>query len=92
MTTFYFTFAYTDPYVPAIPKGGVNFDPYWVPPESEPKLNAALVTYRENIRAFVDGYVKDWNEELARIGGWIAGDPPAYAEQQYEQWPRSIEI
>ena len=29
---------------------------------------------------------------LARIGGWIPGDPPAYAEQQYEQWARSIEI
>ena len=29
MTTFYFTFAYTAPYVPAIPKGGDNLDPYW---------------------------------------------------------------
>jgi lipoxygenase len=91
MTTFYFTFAYTDPYVPAIPKGGVDLDPYWQPP-TDPQCNAALVSYRENIRAFVNAYVKDWNKELARIGGWIPGDPPAYAEQQYEQWPRSIEI
>jgi hypothetical protein len=90
MTTFYFTFSYTDPYMPAIPKGGVNLDPYW--PSSEPKCNAALVSYREGIRTFVNAYVKDWNKELARIGGWIPGDPPAYAEQQYEQWPRSIEI
>ena len=92
MTTFYFTFAYTDPYKAAIPTGGINLDPYWLPPSSEPACNAALITYRKNIRAFVDAYVKDWNKELARIGGWVAGDPPAYAEQQYEQWARSIEI
>ena len=78
--------------MPAIPRAASNLDPYWLPPSSEPACNAALITYRKNIRAFVDAYVKDWNKELARIGGWIAGDPPAYAEQQYEQWPRGIEI
>ena len=72
MTTFYFTFAYTDPNLPAIPTGGINLDPYWLPPSSEPACNAALIAYRKNIRAFVDAYVKDWNKELA---GSAAGLP-----------------
>jgi hypothetical protein len=92
MTTFYFTFAYSDPYVPAIPKGGVNLDLYWQPPSSQPKCNAALIAYRENIQAFVKAYTKDWNDEVARICGRIAGTPPAYADGQVEQWPRNIEI
>jgi hypothetical protein len=37
-------------------------------------------------------FADDWNKELARIRGVPAGAPPAYADNQAEQWPRSIEI
>ena len=95
MATFYFTFAYSEPYVPAIPKGGVNLDPYWPDQPgtaSEQACNAALYKYRAGISSFVDAYTDDWNKELARIRGIPAGAPPSYAEHQAEQWPRSIEI
>jgi hypothetical protein len=94
MTTFYFTFAYSEPYVPAIPKGGDNLDPYWPEPgsASDKACNAALFKYRAGIRSFVKAYTDDWNEQLARIRGVPAGAPPSYAQNQAEQWPRSIEI
>jgi len=90
MTTFYFTFVYSPPYRPLIPRGGLNLDPYW--PPSEQACNDALFKYREGIRSFVKAYTEDWNTELARIRGVPVGSPPSYAENQYEQWPRSIEI
>jgi hypothetical protein len=93
MATFYFTFAYSEPYVPAIPKGGDNLDPYWPDPgtPSDGACNSALLQYRANIRSFVTTYTNKWNEELARIRG-VPGPVPSYAENQAEQWPRSIEI
>ena len=93
MATFYFTFAYSEPYAPAIPKG-VNLDPYWPVPgtPADQACNAALVKYRANIASFVTDYTKKWNEELARIAGVPTGPIPAYAKKQDEQWPRSIEI
>lgn len=93
MATFYFTFAYSEPYVPAIPKGGDNLDPYWPDPgtPSDEACNSALLQYRANIRSFVTMYTDKWNEELARIRG-VPGPVPSYAENQAEQWPRSIEI
>jgi hypothetical protein len=94
MATFYFTFAYSEPYVPAIPKSGDNLDPYWPEPgtPTDQACNAALLQYRKNIRSFVTHYTKKWNDELARIRGVPAGPVPSYAENQAEQWPRSIEI
>ncbi len=95
MSTFYFTFAYSEPYVPAIPKGGDNLDPYWpVDPgtPSDQACNAALFKYRAEIRSFVKAYTDAWNEELARIRGLPTGPVPSYAQNQAEQWPRSIEI
>jgi hypothetical protein len=94
MATFYFTFAYSEPYVPAIPKGGDNLDPYWPVPgtPSDQACNAALLQYRANIRSFVTTYTNNWNDELARIGGVPTAPVPSYAENQAEQWPRSIEI
>jgi hypothetical protein len=94
MSTFYFTFAYSEPYVPAIPKGGDNLDPYWPEPgtPSDQACNAALFKYRAGIRSFVKAYTDDWNKGLARIRGVPAGAPPSYADNQAEQWPRSIEI
>jgi hypothetical protein len=90
MATFYFTFVYSPPYLPLIPRGGLNLDPYW--PPSEQACNDALFKYREGIGSFVKVYTEDWNTELARIRGVPVGSPPSYAENQYEQWPRSIEI
>jgi hypothetical protein len=88
MTTFFFTFAYSPPYASLIPAGGINLDPWF----SSPKCNAALVTFRGRIRKFVDEYIENWNNELARISGRDPGSLPSYAENQYGQWPRSIEI
>jgi hypothetical protein len=91
MTTFVFTFAYSPPYESLIPGGGENLDP-WFPP-AQVKSNAALVTLRKRIRAFVDEYVSDWNAELLRLAGKPPGaPPPAYSAGQYQQWPTSIEI
>ena len=90
MTTFVFTFAYSPPYASLLPGGAVNVDP-WFPP-AQPKSNAALVTFREQIRGFIDEYTTDWNEALARLRGLPAGPIPAYATDQYSQWPSSIEI
>ena len=97
MATFYFTFAYTTPYVPAIPTGGENLDLYW--PDSpgtaaDAACNAALVKYRQDISSFVTTYTDNWNAELARIGGVPVGPIPGYANPvtQVQQWPRSIEI
>lgn len=87
MTTFFFTFAYSPPYRSLIPSGGVDLDPWF----SSPNCNAALVTFRKRIKSFVDEYVEEWNEALARIRGG-PGAIPAYATNQYGQWPSSIEI
>lgn len=88
MTTFFFTFAYSPPYAPLIPPGGDNRDLWF----SSPRCNAALVAFRGQIRDFVDEYIENWNNELARISGRPPGSLPSYAENQYGQWPRSIEI
>ncbi len=97
MTTFYFTFADTPPTTPAIPGGGDNLDPYWLPYPGTPSdnaCNAALFKYRQGIRSFVDFYTNNWNKELARIGEAPVGPVPSYADPtaQVAQWPRSIEI
>jgi hypothetical protein len=95
MTTFYFTFAYSLPYVPAIPFGGIEAGLYWPDPGTpqDKACNAALMKYRSGIEAFVKAYTAKWNAALALI----AGSPrhiPAYADpdEQAAQWPRSIEI
>ncbi len=88
MTTFYFTFAYTHPYETLIPSGGVESDLYF----TKQSCNDALVTYRTRIKAFVDEYLQEWNQAIARIRGGAAGPLPGYAQDQYGQWPRSIEI
>ena len=90
MTTFYFTFVYSQPYERLIPKEGPAHDPYF--PASQANCNKALIAYRTGIGAFVDAYVTQWNEELARIRGGATEPPPSYAEHQAGQWPRSIEI
>ena len=90
MTTFFYTFVYSQPYVPLIPSKGINADPYF--PPSQPQCNAALVKFRQDIHNFVDTYVTDWNEAIAWLRGQPAGSPPSYAENQYEQWSLNIEL
>jgi Lipoxygenase len=90
MTTFYFTFVYSKPYEPLIPKDGPTTDLYF--PEEQQNCNEALVTYRTRIGEFVDEYTAAWNETLARIRESAPGPLPSYAEHQAGQWPLSIEI
>ncbi len=91
MATFVFIFAFSSPYASLIPGGDVNLDP-WFPPAQQ-ACNDALVTFRERIKAFVDTYVADWNAELGRLAKRPPGSPaPGYADDQYPQWPSSIEI
>jgi Lipoxygenase len=90
MTTFYFTFVYSKPYAPLIPKGGAASDPYF--PKTQPNCNKALVAYRTAIGQFVSDYTTAWNQALARIRGGAPGSVPGYAKDQAEQWPLSIEI
>ena len=91
MTTFYFTFVYSKPYEPLIPRGGPKSDPYF------PKTQDRAATRRwsrteTGIQTFVNDYAVAWNETLARIRGTAPGPLPSYAENQAGQWPLSIEI
>jgi hypothetical protein len=90
MTTFYFTFVYSPPYKPLIPKAGPAADPYF--PTTQPNCNKALVAYRTAIQTFVNDYAVAWNETLARMRGKPAGPLPPSAENQAGQWPLSVEI
>jgi hypothetical protein len=90
MTTFYFTFCYSQPYERLIPGDGVKSHPYY--PRSQEGSNAALVAFREGIEAFCDKYAVAWNQSLDRFRHGRPGSPPAYAGNQYGQWPPSIEI
>jgi len=89
MTTFYYTFVYSQPYTPLIPSGGAEADPYF--PKSQPGCNQALFAYRTAISAFAGEYLIAWNKALDEIRG-TTGAPPKYAENQAGQWPSSIEI
>jgi hypothetical protein len=90
MTTFYYTFIHSAPYMSFIPSQGITADPYFPGPPGNP-CNQALFRYRARIRAFVDDYVAAWDTALAGLRG---GDPgtPAYAMDLYQQWPSSIEL
>ena len=88
MTTFYYTFVYSQPYKPLIPKGGPTADPHF----ERQNCKDALIAYRQRIEGFVTEYGRAWNETLARIRGTSAGPLPGYAQHQAEQWPLSIEI
>ncbi|MGN6797696.1 MAG: lipoxygenase family protein [Gaiellaceae bacterium] len=90
MTTFYFTFVYSQPYDTLIPAGGADKNPYF--PESQPACNQALFAYRRAIAAWVDEYLIAWNTAINEIRDTPGAPPPRYAENQAEQWPSSIEI
>jgi len=90
MTTFFFTFVYSLPSEPLIPTGGITAEPHF--PPSQSACNPALFKYRQDIHDFVDTFVADWNDAVARIRGTGPGSPPSYADNQYEQWSLSIEL
>ena len=89
MTTFYFTFVYSEPYERLIPNKGIKSEPYFS--GEQKSCNDALFAFRTGISAFVDKYLVAWNDALERIRG-APGLPPSYAEDQAGQWPSSIEI
>ena len=86
---FFFTFAYTRPFVPFIPSGGVTADTYFPPQLAG--CNTALIGYRQQIHKIVDELKSEWNRALTRLRGHEEA-VPKYAEDQYLQWARSIEI
>jgi Lipoxygenase len=90
MTTFFYTFVFSQPYVPLIPTTGINTDPFF--PPSLNQCNTALFKFRTDIEGFVDTYVKDWNEAVARFSGKPAGPVPLYATNLYGQWAQNIEL
>jgi hypothetical protein len=75
--------------VPLIPSGGITAEPHF--PPSQSACNPALFKYRQDIHDFVDTFVEDWNEAVARIRG-TPGPAPSYAADQYGQWSLSIEL
>lgn len=55
MTTFYFTFAFTAPYVPLIPENGVEAELFFPGGTDEPR-NRALIQLRQELQAFISRY------------------------------------
>ena len=56
--TFYFTFAFSTPYEPFIPLGGVDRDLFF-PGGAHGKRNRALIRLRKGLAAFIDDYQPD---------------------------------
>ena len=89
MTTFYFTFVYSQPQQRLIPTGGPGSAPYF---PNNPVCQKALIAYRTSIQTFITDYTNDWNAALARIRGTAPGQVPVWAQNQAGQWALSIEI
>ena len=58
MMTFYFTFAFTAPYVPFIPEGGAEADLFYPGGVDDPR-NKALIEFRQKLKTFINKYQKD---------------------------------
>jgi hypothetical protein len=65
MTTFYFTFVFSAPYVPLIPQGGVEADLFFPGGLDDPR-NQALVAFRRRMVAFIERYEPD----LTQVHQW----------------------
>jgi hypothetical protein len=89
MMTFYFTFVFSEPYVPFIPLEGLEADLYF-PGGVDAPCNKALIKYRQDVLSFIDAYGATWEDALAGLTGGNPGVPP-YAENLEHQWPRNIE-
>ena len=55
MMTFYFTFAFTAPYVPFIPEGGIETDLFYPGGVNDPR-NKALIEFRKKLAVFIHKY------------------------------------
>ncbi len=55
MVTFYFTFAFTAPYVPFIPADGLEADLFYPGGTDDPR-NQALIQFRRDLKAFISKY------------------------------------
>ncbi len=55
MVTFYFTFAFSAPYVPFIPDAGLEADLFYPGGVNDPR-NRALIQFRRDLKAFIERY------------------------------------
>jgi Lipoxygenase len=90
VTTFYFTFVFSVPYVPFIPYEGVDADLYF-PGGADAPCNQALIKYRQAVLAFIDAYVAAWQQALSALQPSPLSEIPPYASSLTHQWPRNIE-
>ncbi len=58
---FLFIFAFTPPYTPFIPTGGVDADLFFAGSPDDP-LNSALINYRQAVRGFIDTLDPEWKQ------------------------------
>lgn len=58
MVTFYFTFAFTAPYVPFLPEAGLEAELFYRGSASDPR-NQALIQFRRDLKAFIEKYQMD---------------------------------
>ncbi len=65
MVTFYFTFAFSVPYVPFVPLDGIEDDLFFPGGPTEPR-NSALIGYRA---ALID-FLRDWQPGSPQINQW----------------------
>ncbi len=65
MVTFYFTFAFSVPYVPFVPLDGIEDDLFFPGGPTEPR-NRALIDYRA---ALID-FLRDWQPGSPQINQW----------------------
>ena len=90
MTTFYFTFVFSVPYVPFIPLAGPEADLYF-PGGADAPCNQALIKYRQDVLAFIAAYVATWQQALSALQPSPATGSPPEASALTHQWPRNIE-
>ena len=90
MTTFYFTFVFSVPYVPFIPLARPEADLYF-PGGADTPCNQALIKYRRDVLAFIQAYVAAWQQALSALQPSPAPGDPSAASALAHQWPRNIE-
>ncbi|HEV7671180.1 MAG TPA: lipoxygenase family protein [Thermoanaerobaculia bacterium] len=65
MVTFYFTFAFSVPYVPFVPLDGIEDDLFFPGGPADPR-NRALIDYR----AALIGFLRDWQPGSPQVNQW----------------------
>jgi len=59
MVTFYFTFAFSQPYDAFVPEGGIDENLYFGDGDRQDPRNLALIRFRESLVAFMNNYQPD---------------------------------